>query len=93
MLTFNVSVISSDKLKLPLIYYKGYKALLSGEEIKVGQSPNGLVQLDVDKSGEVEVWFAGTLIQNIGLYVSIIGILLLIVYIYFQNHKNRIKNA
>lgn len=87
---FNIQTNGKDSIELPLIYYKGYAALLDGEETAVSESRNGLVQIPVDKSGRVEVWYKGTLIQKISFILTILSIFVLCIYIYKQ--KRTAKN-
>ena len=88
--SMTVNIVGKDSLELPLIYYKGYTATFNDRLIKVEQSKNGLVQIPINKSGKIEVWFGGTAIQKYSIYISMISILLMIVYIIMQNRK---KNA
>lgn len=85
----NVVTSASDSIELPLFYYKGYEVSFNNEEISYTQSEYGLVQLPVDKSGEVKVFYKGTTIQKISLYITIISIFVLCFYIVNRNRKNK----
>lgn len=89
---FNVNVEMKDSLELPLIYYKGYAATLNGKDIPVAGSRNGLVQIPVDQTGRVEVFYKGTLIQMLGFYTTILAIFALCIYIFIQRRKKPFKN-
>lgn len=92
-ISFDVNVKNSDQLELPLVYYKGYKAELNDEKVDVEQSDNGLIQIPVNESGSIKVYFGGTLIQNVSPYITLITAILLTAYIISFNRKNRKKNA
>ena len=79
-------------IELPLTYYKGYMAMVNDNKIEINQSENGLINLLVDKKGRVEVYYAGTITQKISPYISILGILLLCVYIYLVNRRKCSKD-
>lgn len=87
--SFSAKVRLPDMMELPLIYYKGYKATLNGEEVLVTESENGLVEIAVVQSGRVEVWYAGTSLQHISWYFTLISIVGLCVYIILLNRKRR----
>jgi hypothetical protein len=88
--SFDVNINSADSIELPLIYYKGYAATLNGKEMPVSESEHGLVQVAVDRSGRVEAWYKGTMIQKSGYLITIAGITGLCVYIFLQ-YRNRKK--
>lgn len=85
----NVATSASDSLELPLFYYKGYSTTLNGEEIPYIQSEYGLMQVPLDKSGEVKVFYKGTTIQKICFYITIISIFVLCFYIVSRNRRNK----
>ena len=80
---------SSDKLELPLIYYKGYKAFMDRQPLTLQESMNGLVEIAVSGNGRVNVFYEWTLVQEISLYISLICIFTLIVYIFVCKRKSR----
>jgi len=86
---FNINTNAKDSLELPLIYYKGYSVTLNGNELPVGESRHGLVQIQVDQSGRVEAWYKGTLIQKLSFYTTILSIFVLCVYVYLQRKKKK----
>jgi len=85
----NLSIVtqSPDSLELPLFYYKGYSARLGGEELPVVQSKHGLIQVPVERSGDIKVFYAGTTIQKIAWYATIISIISLCIYIFVSRRK------
>jgi len=92
LLSFDVNAKNNDKLELPLVYYKGYKAEINGNETEVNQSENGLVEIPVNGPGQVKVYFGGTFIQKTSPYITLITSILLIAYIIRFNRKNKKTN-
>lgn len=86
-MSFGISVGKPEKIEVPFIFYKGYKAKLNGEEVAVGESENGLVEVLTDKSGAVEIYYGGTAVQKISWFISLFGILGLCIYIFVFNNK------
>lgn len=86
-ITFDINIRRVDSLELPLTYYLGYKAVLNNHTIPLTQSENGLVQIPVDQSGYVKVWYAGTIVQKISIFITVLGVLLIILYIFQGKRK------
>lgn len=93
IISFVVETDKSDMLELPLIYYKGYEAELNDNKIQVLQSENGLVQIPVDKPGNVKVYYAGTDIQKVSFCISLLSIIGLCIYIVFHYRKRRVGGS
>lgn len=87
--SLDIKTGEKGQLELPLIYYKGYKAMINNQDIDITESSNGLVSINVKQSGRVEVWYAGTPVQKVSWYITLIGSLGLCVYIYLFNRKNK----
>lgn len=87
--TFDVEIKNPDQLELPLLYYKGYKATLNGENLTVEQSDNGLLALAVNQSGRVEVYYKGTAVQYICFWISIAAIVALCIYIFLSKKRKK----
>lgn len=86
--SLDISLVEkSDQIELPRFYYKGYKALLNGKEIGVIRSENGLVSLDIEESGRVELFYGGTPIQKASLCLSLISFAGFIFYIVRFNKR------
>lgn len=85
----NATTSNPDSLELPLFYYLGYQVLLDGKAIDYAQSEYGLMQIPIDKSGEVKVFYKGTTIQKISFFITIISIFVLCFYIVNRNRKNK----
>jgi len=81
-----------DTVILPLVYYVGYNITLNGEMVPFTESDKGLIAVPVSRSGEIKAWYAGTPVQKISFYISLISLLLLSVYIFLQRKQSRIKN-
>lgn len=86
---FDIKTQQEERIVLPLLYYKGYKATLNGADINVEQSKEGLLEITVPKSGKVEVWYNGTSVQRFSLIISLISLLGLLIYAYFNRSSKR----
>jgi hypothetical protein len=93
ILSADVIVHNTDSLELPLFYYKGYTAKLNNREVAVEQSRHGLIQIPAGETGHIEVYYAGTPIQKISWYVTLVSILGLLLYIYLYNKRNKKKDG
>jgi len=87
LISLNVDVNRTDVIELPLFYYLGYTAELNGEEIPVGESQNGLIQIPVNRSGEIKVYYKGTSLQKISWYTTIVSLFSLCIYIFVIRRK------
>ena len=80
----------NNSLELPLLYYKGYKAVTEENEINIYQTSNGLVGIDVDTSdGIINVSYEGTKIQKISKIISLVSLIILILYLKKDLFKNK----
>lgn len=73
---------AGEKLEMPLLYYKGYRAVDAdtGDALEVSESDNGFVTVrTASSSGTIAVEYAGTLIQHVTLAISVITLVVLIV--------------
>ncbi len=86
---FDIKTNVKDSIELPLIYYKGYAASLDGVSIPVTESSQGLVQIPIDRSGRVEAYYKGTLVQKLSFYITILSIFVLCSYIFLQRRKDK----
>ena len=82
---------NKETVELPLVYYKGYTAILDNEEITVSESANGLVEISANNSGFVKVYYGGTAIQKISWFISLISIIGLCIYIFAYTRKKKIE--
>lgn len=85
--SFDISINSNEVTELPLIYYKGYTATLNDKEVPVKESENGLVQLPIEQSGHIQVYYGGTVIQKISYFITLAGIFATCIYIFLQRRK------
>jgi len=85
--SFSVNTEGTGDIEFPLIYYKGYKAVLNGNDLKISESDNGLIQLTVNQSGDINVWYDGTIIQKVSVYISLISLVIFVVLIFISNRK------
>ena len=88
---FNQNEKNGSKLEVPLIWYKGYNAILNKKDIlEVEKSENGLLEINLGKTkkGEIEVYYEGTFIQEYSKIISISVIVLYMVKRMIQNQRN-----
>lgn len=85
----DVNINKPDTLVLPLLYYYGYSVTLDGKNIPISQSDYGLIDIPVNKSGQIIAWYAGTNVQKISFYISLVGVLSLIVFIIRSERKDK----
>lgn len=88
-ISFDITASKPESIELPLLYYKGYAANLNGKELEVKESTKGLVQIPVEQSGRVEVFYKGTTIQKVSYYITLVSILILCIYICLQRRKRK----
>jgi uncharacterized membrane protein YfhO len=86
-LTFLLKANQKEILELPLIYYKGYRAELDGKELEITESKNGLLEVTAGQQGEVKVYYAGTVIQKISVWVTLFSLLALIGYLFYKKYR------
>lgn len=91
ILNISINTQSTDSLELPLFYYKGYTALLNDKELPITQSAHGLIQIPVNETGDVKVYYEGTIIQKVSFGISILAIFALCIYILIQRRKKPFK--
>ncbi|MBE6152553.1 MAG: hypothetical protein E7165_04505 [Firmicutes bacterium] len=82
----------NNSLELPLLYYKGYRAIINGQVIDTYRTTNGLVGLDINniESGTITVYYAGTTIQYLTRLISFVTIfsIMLITFIKKRGEKS-----
>ena len=93
VLNISINTQSTDSLELPLFYYKGYTALLNDKKLPITQSTHGLIQIPVNETGDVKVYYEGTIIQKVNFYLSILSILCLIIYIWITKRRKNDNKA
>lgn len=83
----------STYIEVPLLYYYGYYAYdENNQQYDVQKGQNNIVTVLLPKeSGTMTIYYKGTIIQKLSLWVSIISTLLLIIYI-FRSKLKVIKN-
>ena len=81
-------------LELPYIYYPGYEITLDGMHIKSFETKNGMLGININTDEEtlLEVKYSGTSIMRTSCFVSIIGIIGMVIYIIIER-KEKEKNA
>lgn len=79
----------TEIIELPLIYYKGYKACDNEKCYKLQKSDNGLLEVNVDmKTNNLTVWYEGTTLFKMSKYISLFGLILFVIYIYYKKRRN-----
>ena len=77
----DIQLISNEAtIELPKIYYLGYKVKFKDENnnietIKYKENKNGFIELEITKSGILELSYEGTIANKISNYISIITII------------------
>lgn len=86
IIKFNFDAKKAATVELPLFYYKGYQADVTGKGSSTTPklSPNGLAEITLKNKGTVVVQYHYTLVQKISSAVSLISLGTLI-YFYKKN--------
>ncbi len=86
--SFTVAATTPDIVELPLFHYKGYAATINGVPADVSESENGLVDVAVSSSGNVNVWYEGTTTQWASWIVSAIAFVVFCVYLGLKRNRH-----
>lgn len=75
-----------NSLELPLIYYKGYQAIINGEVTNTYKTSNGLVGIDIDniESGEIYIYYRGTTLQMGSRLISFVTLMILLLVMFIK---------
>lgn len=83
----NLHVVTGDDagmVELPLLYYRGYKAVdtATGKEIKLIKSESALLLLVIDSNydGNIRVYYPGKIYWHIADAVSVVSFILIVLY-------------
>lgn len=83
----NLHVVTGDDagmVELPLLYYRGYKAVdtATGKEIKLIKSESALLLLVIDSNydGNIRVYYPGKIYWHIADAVSVVSFVLIVLY-------------
>lgn len=80
-LKVDISEVNAGYIDVPFIYYAGYAATdAEGSELTVsGEGINGSVRVYLDRAakGEIEVYYAGTLLQKLASMLSLVTLFVL----------------
>jgi hypothetical protein len=81
-------------LEFPIIYYKGYVALLNGSPLAVTESKGGLIHIEIDgiKSGRLAIRYEHTLVQILAFMISLATALYLVFINFRANSAAVAKN-
>lgn len=86
---------NDNSIELPLLYYKGYKAIINDKELEVYESDNGLVVVNIGSTnkGVINVNYGGTEVQLISKTISLIFVICFIMLIIKQRCENNGSTA
>ncbi|PGZ97825.1 hypothetical protein COE51_13245 [Bacillus pseudomycoides] len=87
-LSLDFDTKSKDILELPMVYYKGYQAKVNGQNVPIKMSKNGLIEVEIQGKGTLEISYPGTVIQKVSYYTSITVFIILMAFITFVNIRN-----
>ena len=81
----NINDENTVTLELPRLYYLGYSITYenaddTAEKIEYYENDNGLIEIEVNKSGTITVEYTGTTLNKIADIVSVLTIILFIVF-------------
>ena len=83
-ITCTVQVFEDETiLEFPYIYYPGYEIMVNVEKVSSFESENGFLAISVEPNRKVDITvkYVGTTIMLVSKIISIIGIVILIIYI------------
>jgi len=90
---FDQGSYQNSVLEVPLLYYNGYAAYYMNEEetgfLDVSKSNNSLINIELKdvKSGSIKVFYNGTRLQKVSLYISLLSLVSLLVYAFIKRRK------
>lgn len=85
-------ILESNELEksyeMPIIYYKGYKAVLNAKnksnvDLEITKTKNGLIKITLPKDnldGKITIWYQGTILQDFSYIISFVSISFMIIY-------------
>ena len=75
------------KIELPYIYYIGYTAKVNGKKTQITESEKGFLQIELGEglkeTNKIEVSYTGTTAMKVSLFISIVGLITLIIIYFF----------
>ena len=78
---YNGNYYSDSYIEVPLVYYKGYKAIENNQQLTVAKGNNGNVRIYInDTKGSVKVYYGQTALRIIGTIISFISSAFFILY-------------
>lgn len=79
-------------IELPYTYYLGYRIYQDGNEIKYTESDKGFIQITLEKAcnnSKIQVKYLGTNAMLASYCISILGAIILIIFIYKEMEKRK----
>lgn len=76
-------------LEVPILYYKGYVAesLNTKEQYKIEKGTNNVIRINLKDQDKIIVYYKGTKIQKISLFISIITLIVVLVRWLYEKKK------
>lgn len=74
-------------LEVPLLYYKGYKAisLVDGIEYKLEKGQNNIIKINLEKnSNHIKIYYAKTTVQRVSILVTLITIFSILIFHFYR---------
>lgn len=80
-------------LEFPYLYYPGYCIYINGTSVNYFESEHGFVAISLPNADtfEINITYKGSFIAQLSKYISLIGVLLLLIYMFFINCNSRIN--
>ncbi len=78
-------------LELPRLYYIGYEIKIDDKKIKYRENDNGFIQINVNKSGNVVLKYAGTIGYKVALVLFTLAVIITVSYFTIVQRKNTKK--
>ena len=90
-------ITEKAKIELPRLYYLGYEIILKDQngnknKIKYYENEYGFIELEINKSGTLEVDYKGTITNRIANYTSFITIFICIIRFIYNLHIKKKKD-
>ena len=88
IISYSNNSFNDSYIDVPLVYYKGYKAIENGKQLNMEKADRGIIRIDLENSqGTIHLYYGNTPFRIAGYVVSVISLLISCLYIY-KNAKN-----
>lgn len=82
-------------IELPLIYYRGYKAIENNREVPISKNNKGQISIElakVNKKGVIEVFYEGTVLQKIFNKISLFSLIFFMIIILIVSYNQKTEH-